>query len=38
MPDIFDGPPDFNVKWKGHEVLVCCVNEVAVLTTLRLTI
>lgn len=26
MPDIFDGPLDFNVKWKGHEVLVCCGN------------
>lgn len=37
IPDIFDGPPDFNLRWKGHEVLVCCDNEVAVLTTLRNT-
>ena len=26
IPDIFDGHPDFNVRWKGHEV--CCGNEV----------
>ena len=37
IPDIFEGPPDFNLRWKGHEVLVCCDNEVAALTTLRLT-